>query len=249
MKKTACIYILLYFILNISITAQNKKGNIYVLVVGVSEYSNPSDNLAYPKKDAIEVYNLFSKQTTPSKTKLLTNQSATHRNILVAARQLFTNTKSEDIVIFYFSGHGYKGGFAAHDAGLPYSDLKKIFKQTKAKRKIIFADACYSGDIRGRKTNRSDNSIKVGNDKVCLFLSSRSNQTSMESSLLKNGSFTYFLIDGLKGKADTDRNNIITAREIFNFVNPKVKQYSNGEQVPVMWGKFDNKMEILNWNK
>jgi len=231
------------------ISAQVKKGNIHALVVGVSKYSNPSDNLTYPNKDAMEVYNVLKAHTTSDKIKLLTDQSATFDNIVKAANQLFTSTKSEDIVIFHFSGHGSKSGFAAYDKNIQYTVLKAIFKKTRANRKIIFADACFSGNIRTTKTGKKEKPINIGNQNVCLFLSSRSDQYSVESSGLKNGSFSYFLVAGLRGGADADRNKIITARELFVFVNSKVKEHTKGKQVPVMWGKFQDTMEILNWNK
>lgn len=244
MKTIATIMLLI--VCTFQATAQNKQGNTYILAVGVSEYANPSANLTYSSKDAAELYKLLRTQTSADKIKLLTNKSATRDNIMKEARRLFTQTTANDIVIFYFSGHGYQGGFVAHDGPLLYDELKKVFKETKANRKIIFADACMSGDMRTDETNNS--STNMGDQKVCLFLSSRSAQKSRENVKLRNGVFTYFLIAALRGGADADRNKIITARELFDFVNPKVKQQTNGEQVPVMWGKFSDDMEILNWN-
>ncbi|MDR1055739.1 MAG: caspase family protein [Prevotellaceae bacterium] len=245
--KICCIGFI-FFSLNAA--AQLKKGNIYALVVGVSEYSSPfTENLTYPSKDASDVYKLLRERASSGNIWLLLNKSATYDNIVGAANRLFTNAGSNDIVIFYFSGHGYHGGFVAYDKYLEYEELRAVFKKTKAKRKIIFADACFSGDIRTNNTGRSGNHFDVSGQKVCLFLSSRSNQTSIEDTRLKNGYFSYFLIAGLKGGADTNKDKIITARELFNFVNPKVRQYSRGEQAPVMWGKFDDTMEIVNWNK
>ncbi len=54
---------------------------------------------------------------------------------------------------------------------------------------------------------------------------------------------------GLRGGADADHNKVVTARELFDFVYPRVKEHSKGIQVPVMWGKFEDRMEILNWNR
>lgn len=243
------LFITAFLWISLQLTAQTTKGSLYVLIVGVSQYASSSDNLMYPAKDAAELYKLFARQTSADKIKLLLNRSATRDNVLKAATDLFTATNENDIVVFYFSGHGGKGVFFAHDKALAYDDLKKIFKKTRAHRKIIFADSCLSGDLRTESTNNNTSSTNMGNQNVCLFLSSRSTQYSQENSQLKNGTFTYFLIAGLKGGADADRNKIITARELFNFVNPKVKERTRGEQVPVMWGKFEDNMEIVNWNK
>ena len=48
-----------------------------------------------------------------------------------------------------------------------------------------------------------------------LFLSSRSSETSRENPNGPNGYFTQYLEKGMKGAADTDRNRIVEAKEIF----------------------------------
>lgn len=64
----------------------------------------------------------------------------------------------------------------------------------------------------------------------------------------KNADFTQYLIKGLKGAADTDSDRIITAKEIFTYVSAKVSERTRKKQNPVMWGKFNDNMHILNWN-
>ena len=64
-----------------------------------------------------------------------------------------------------------------------------------------------------------------------------------------NGLFTYALQHGLRGGADVDRDSVVTAKELFNYVSTKVNKDSNGKQHPVMWGKFPNKMPVMKWKK
>jgi len=242
MKKALLILLL---VLPLSV-----QGKIYAVFVGVSEYEQPYSNLTYCDSDAIEMYEMFKEYTPPERMKLLTDKQATHDSIVYYAKQLFLQAQPEDIVIFHFSGHGNKDVFFAHDKVLYFRDLEEIFKECKADRKLIFADACFSGTLRqpgnkadsGNKTNSGNQNTEKG---VLLFLSSRSDQSSSESSDIKEGVFTYFLLAGLRGDADANKDRYITARELFDFVNPKVKERSNGQQVPVMWGKFDENMIIL----
>jgi len=220
------------------------KGEIYAVLVGVSEYEQPANNLTSCHRDAIEMYELLKEYTTPDKMILLTNEQAKQGAIVFYTNLLFQQAKPDDIVIFFFSGHGSQNFFLTYDKGLYFNDLEKIFKQTKAKRKLIFADACFSGTLRQPGNQTVSNNTSVGKN-VLLFLSSRSNQYSQESPALRNGVFTYFLLAGLRGGADTDKDGCITAKELFNFVYPKVKDKTGGNQVPVMWGKFDENMIIL----
>jgi uncharacterized caspase-like protein len=243
MKKTLLIFFLFS---NLLIYAQ-QKGELYAVIVGVSEYAQSGNNLTYSHKDAIEMYNLLKTQTTTANLKLLTNKQATRDSVLKAANELFTKTKPEDIVLLFFSGHGNEGYFLAHDNKLTFESLQAVFKKTKAKRKLIFADACYSGTFRSSQQSSATNIYaNIGNN-VLLFLSSRSNQTSIETASMKNGVFTYFLIAGLKGGADANKDRIITAKELFTFVHPRVKEKTKESQIPVMWGKFNDNMVIFDW--
>jgi len=244
MKVYKAIFILLFGIF----ISNPINAKIYAVCVGVSEYEESYNNLRFCAQDAIEMYNLLKLQTSTDNLKLLTNGNATVANIIYHTSLLFEKSNPGDIVIFFFSGHGNKGEFCAHDGDLDFSILKDIFKKTKAKRKMIFADACFSGSLRTENSS-SSNSASALDSNVLLFLSSRTRQTSQEQQSLRNGAFTYYLIAGLKGGADANKDRKITAKELFDFVYPKVKAQTKGMQVPVMWGKFDNDMLILSWKK
>lgn len=238
--------ILFTFIISLlSVLSLSAQGKIYAVLVGVSEYEQSDKNLNYCHRDAIAMYELLKKHTSSDKMVLLTDRQAKHDNIIFCTNQLFRQAKPEDIVIFHFSGHGSEIHLASYDKALYYTELQKIFKKCKVKRKLLFVDACHSGALRQPGNQTTSTNINPGKN-VLLFLSSRSNQLSSEWSDLKNGIFTYFLLAGLNGGADADKDGYITAKELFNFVNPKVKERSKGEQVPVMWGKFDKNMIILN---
>lgn len=221
----------------------------YVVSVGISHYKSiPS--LVLPDKDAKSISNLYKQKTKD--VILITGKYATKEKILKSLRDQFARASSNDMIIFYFSGHGYPGGICPYDmtndirTGLSYKEIKAILKKSKAKDKIIIADACFSGGLRVGK--QSSGSADNDKDKsVILFLSSRSNETSGENTLLSNGFFTKALIRGLKGGADENRDKIITAKEIFTFVSTDVQKKTKSEQHPVMWGKFNDSFVLMDW--
>ena len=47
--------------------------------------------------------------------------------------------------------------------------------------------------------------------------------------------------------ADTDKDRVITAKEIYNFVHQGVVEASGNRQHPVMWGKFNETMLVIKW--
>jgi len=224
-----------------------QSGRLYAVLVGVAKYEYPNMDLMYADRDAVEMYNLLKFQTAPLNLRLLTDEQATKSNILTAADELFTSAKPNDIVVFFFSGHGVNGYFYTYDKYISFKELKQLFQKIKARRKLIFADACMSGTLRTSPQNTATISSNYVANNVLLFLSSRSDQSSVEWSTMQNGVFTYFLLAGLRGGADSNSDRLITAKELFNFVNPKVKEHTNGRQIPVMWGKFDDNLIITNW--
>ncbi len=226
--------------------AQSAAARIYVVAVGVADYRAFKDgiarNLTLPLNDANEVANLFSRKANAA-CQLLKNSKATRDNILSAIRDLFRSAQLNDIVILFFSGHGYADGFCAYDKILSFSDVRDAMAKVNCKNKMIFADACYSGGLRSGKSTASPSALRNGN--VMLFLSSRDNEKSIERSGMRNAYFTAYLLSGLRGKADANGDKVITARELFRYVHSGVVKVSSGKQHPVMWGKFSDHMPVM----
>jgi uncharacterized caspase-like protein len=234
MKK----HLLLAWMMLCAITLQAKT---YLVCVGIADYPGTENDLRISDNDAKTIAKVFSvaKQATVS---ILLNEQATQSALLSTMHTSFMNANSEDIVILYFSGHGTPGALVCHDGLLTYQHIFKMLKGCKASRKVIIADACYAGKMR--TSNQQTSSYNSQN--VMLFLSSRTNEVSRESRY-KNSLFTIFLERGLRGGADTNRDRYITARELYDFVHKGVIEASGNKQHPVMWGKFDNNMTVINW--
>ena len=226
-----------------------RAGNLYVVVAGVADYQylNP---LNLPEKDAQLIAGLYKQKT--KNVVLLTGRYATKQRILNSLRQQFARAGEDDMVVFAFSGHGYRGGICPYEMedeqdGISYREIQSILKQSKARKKIIWADACYSGGLR--LDGREDESPQPEATDVVFFLSSRTGETSQEIPFKANGIFTTHLVRGLRGGADANRDRKITARELFLFVSQRVTQESQGEQHPVMWGNFDDNYVVMDWSR
>lgn len=219
--------------------------NIYAVVVGIPNYQDKNvQQLVLPGKDAKAVADFYKQKT--SNVIILTGQYATKAAITKSLKDQFSRATENDAVIFYFSGHGYKGGLCPYDKDsyLSYDEIQQIFRNCKAKRKIIFADACHSGGMTGKYSSVSRNDLEI-----LLFLACRDNEVSAEIGFMPNGVFTTYLLRGLRGNADGkgygNQDGKVSAKELFNYVSKGVIYKTNNEQHPVMWGKFDDSM-ILN---
>ena len=204
---------------------------VHLVAVGIADYPGTANDLTLCAKDAETVKWLYEKNSN-AVTDILTNSSATKEAILSAIRTTFKYSSTDDIVVFFFSGHGYKGGFVAYDGFLSYDEIREAMSVTHCKNKMIFADACKQEHERSS---------------VMLFLSSRDNETSIERRDMKNGFFTTCLVSALRGKSDANRDRKITAKELFKFVSDNVRALSKNKQHPVMWGHFSDDMPVIVW--
>ena len=225
---------------------------IYVLSVGIAHYEHIRD-LKKTEMDATSVAELYKTHT--SHVTLLLGARATHANILAQLRQVCSQASEGDVLVFFFSGHGGKGGLCAYDTRneqtmVTYCEIQQVVKTCRANNKQLYIDACFSGGLRSSSASTSASAETSFTDTqgVMLFLSSRTGETSQENPWAANGFFTQYLLRGMQGAADTDANRIVTAKELFTYVSTNVIKRTKGKQHPVMWGKFNDSMRVINWN-
>ncbi|MBR2083251.1 MAG: caspase family protein [Muribaculaceae bacterium] len=215
----------------------------YVMCVGLSKYPKGVNSLRVSANDARTIANVYDKNGN-STVSIITDGDATRDAVISAMSRAFANAGPNDAVIFFFSGHGTKKGLACYDGVLSFDRILEIMKKCPARTKVVIADACYAGKMRGSKSWQR----AVKNEDVMFFLSSRSDEKSRESRY-SNSMFTIYLERGLRGGADVNRDRSISAREIYDFCHDGVIKSTNGAQHPVMWGKFNGNMPIITWNQ
>jgi uncharacterized caspase-like protein len=239
---------------------------IWAVVVGVSSYTT-MPALRYTDDDAYQFYAFLKSPEggalTDNQIQLLIDETATRENILFALQNQLSKADANDVFMFYFSGHGIEGAFLPIDFdGLNnrvfHEELRKILQQTKAKHKLIFGDACHSGSLFGSSYD-SDILASRSTDKMltrfytafenasgsnALLMSSKSKEVSLEDSGLRSGIFSHFLIQGLKGMADTNSDQMIDIEELATFVTTNVRTYTAGAQTPILLGRFDHNMPV-----
>ena len=141
---------------------------------------------------------------------------------------------------------------------LPMDDLQTIFSRIESDRLVAFLDSCYSGAAGGRTfaTKRS-RVISVDDtflDRLtrgkgrAIVTASRTSEVSLELDDLRHGLFTYYLVEGLKGAADRDRDGVVTLQELYEYVGQRVTQKSRavgGNQHPVMKGEVEGALPLM----
>jgi hypothetical protein len=144
--------------------------------------------------------------------------------------------------------------------GFPMWDIETALKRfIKAKKIIVVADACHAGgvgqpfDITQRDRGIEVNPISTGlqnlskvNDGICVISASGDKQLSKEGKEWGGGHgvFTHFLLKGLKGEADYNKDERVTLGELIPFLSEQVRRETRNAQSPTVAGKFDPALSI-----
>ena len=235
------------------------RNKVWAVVVGVSSY-NHMPTLRYTDDDAYRMYAFLKSPEggalPDDQIRILIDEDATKNEIKMAMDNVFSRAGKDDLVLLYFSGHGLKGSFLPIDFDgynnkFDHDEINAILANSPAKYKLLIADACHSGSLLAMKSGEVKgilenyySTLAQAEPGTALIMSSKSEETSLESSGLRQGVFSHFLIRGLKGEADSDRNQVVSVQELFDYVTENVKKYTGNRQSPVIQGDYDPNMTI-----
>ena len=216
----------------------------------------------------------FNKIPAENVTLLLNEQASLKRLRSALGTHLKNNAGRDDMVFIFFAGHGatekdvmspdgdglekYLLPFDAdpkdlYATAIPMGEVSRIFNRIRSERLVFIADSCYSGASGGRtigidgiRANLSDaffDRVTGGKGRV-IISASGANEVSAENDELKQGVFTYYFLEALKGKADIDNDNLVTIDEAFRFVSKHVPQATGQEQHPVKKGTVEGRLVL-----
>ena len=198
----------------------------WAVIAGVSNYQAISD-LNYGDDDAQDLYQALSPVWGTSHMLLLKDWQATKSAILSGIDWIADNADENDTVLFFFSGHGsdYGGGYfcpydsltTSWDNDISATELENALAPIRADQVVVILDCCYSGCFQ----NELSESGRV------IMMACSSYEVSYEYTALRNGAFTYFILEAL-GKfdeVDTNDDYILSAEEVAAYANPETYQY------------------------
>jgi len=191
--------------------------------------------------------------------RLLLNDDATSQNVRSALFTFLTKAQPQDEVVLYIAGHGAPDPndprnlyLLTYDTKIddmggtafPMYQLQDVFTRViKAKRVVTFADTCHSygfsgASVHGKKSNNLVNQYlsHFANDSDrAVITASDISQLSYESDKWGGGHgvFTFFLLKGLHGEADYNKDGTVTAGELFAYIHDSVDKATDGNQSPM----------------
>jgi hypothetical protein len=149
-----------------------------------------------------------------------------------------------------------------YSTALPMDEMQNVLARIEAERVTVFLDACYSGAAGGR-TFASAKTRTVNVDDIFLdrltrskgraiVTASRPSELSIELAELGHGIFTYYLVRGLQGYADNNRDGIVSLQELYEYLAQEVSRKSRqvgGNQHPMLKGELEGVLPLTRAGK
>ncbi|MBC7746061.1 MAG: caspase family protein [Flavobacterium sp.] len=248
------------------IDAVDKNATLHLIVVGINKYQNEKLSLNYALADA----KAFKDETelgaktiiSNTKTYFVTDEKANKLGIEKAFKEVQQNAKPQDVLVFYYAGHGVISeknkefylvptdvadlknvDETLSQKGIPSKLLQQYAIDIAAQKQVFILDACQSaGAFAQLMTNDANQqkslAVVARSTGTHWIAASGSQQFANEFSQLGHGAFTYVLLQALKGEAAN--NKMVTVNGLKNFLQTGVpalmKKYNGSAQYPASYG-------------
>ena len=230
------------------------------LIVGVSKYENTPIQAVFADADAIMFGDYASEKLgiPERRIKTMVNDNADIRELLLSVKNWLSRSvkQNQSDVYIFFAGHGLASDDGSKMYLLPYDGAPELLDDTAILRDrlfsdvaaanprsvTVFLDTCYSGTTRGTDMLIASRPIAIRAleqpipDNFTVMTAAAGDQTAKPLEEAKHGMFSYFLMKGMEGEADTNNDNEITAGELHSYVQTNVIQQSSGSQTPELQG-------------
>jgi hypothetical protein len=207
-----------------------------IISIGLSSYRDQQiRSRKYASRDAATVAKYFETfgGVPASNIHLLTDRKATHSQIEKAFLEwLPTRPMKDGIVIVYFSGQAlvsptgeimlvpYDGAKAATTL-YRLKSLESVFAKLNPRQAILVFEGTISSIQDNPKTSVTPQWELYGDETIRLIAVEGLGK-GFDDETHRHGLFTYYLLRGLRGEADTNHDGTVTLGEIGGFVRQKV---------------------------
>ncbi len=278
MRKYLFVFLLLCSCVQVFAQQQNPRS--FAVIVGITEYASKGiPALRFANRDAEAFANyLRSKEggkVEEDNMRLLLNEKATTAAIYDALNWLLEEVRQNDVVYFYFAGHGdmesntvFKLGFLlAYNTprtnyinnAVRIDDLNKFATTLSVNNKakvILITDACHSGKLAGsnfRGNVLAADQLRTAVKNEIRITSCGPDQLAMEGEAWGGGRgvFSFYLINGLIGFAAKEADAVVRLRDIrtyldSSFANDLFLKKEKHQQNPVVAGPDQFQLSVKN---
>ena len=252
--------------LNAANVKQQPMRDAVAIIIGIEKYKRVA-KADFANADAQVFYDYANRALgiKPENIKLLVDDGADDAEIYRAFQNWLPLKvkKGKTEVFVFFSGHGLPSQDGKSLYLLPWGVDKDFVEKTainqqeiiaslqavQPKSVTMFLDSCYSGQARGGETllaSARPIALKAEANayppNFTVISASASDQLSSSSPDLKHGIFSYYLMKGMEGDADQNKDGKITVAEIQEYLTDMVGRQAMGmnrKQQPQLFGDAD----------
>lgn len=253
------------------VRAEDSKGRFFGIIVGISNYKTLPP-LTYSSHDAREVARFFKKNVNAEREVMVfKDEQATYENVLSTIRKYEQHMKQEDTFFFYFSGHSgpCESASGISDVCLFTSDkdpyhsqinLDRLIESTRLRmrgQRIFILDS----GLRGAKLASPEDATRgfieqqpdvpyqwlrrsTGGSELLVTAGSPYDVVS-ETGRFNHGVFTYHLLEQLKEYQGDKGKRVVTWGELFRDVSLRVRDSTEGRQIPQVFGASETPLPLL----
>ena len=242
--------------------------NKIAIIIGIEKYENLTNlDAKYANRDAkaFKTYATRALGIKPSNIKVLIDDKATRSQALKAFKlwlPKIAGKGGKDIHIF-FAGHGLASdngedlyilpqdgeSSLLEDTAISRVELISLINKVNPKSVTMFFDTCYSGQTRSEQMLVAGlRPVRIVADEqdtpnnFTIFTASNYDQTSGSIEEAEHGMFSYYLMKGLEGNADANKDKKLTNGELIAYLKNNVSQEAftqNRQQDPMLAGDPD----------
>ena len=225
---------------------KNINKNTIAVVLGIEKYKNVG-NVSFASRDASIVKEYFNKALGIPLENIYykINGDVTKGEMeKIFGGWIKNRVDTNTSVYIYYAGHGApstdQNAYLIPNDGDPnYAEetgysLNKMYDQLgklPTDKITVFLDACFSGQDREQKLLIKDArglGIKTKTsaipDKLNVFSASSNDQVSSGWPDKKHGLFTYFMLKGIQGSADNNKDKQVSYEELSNYIKLNVER-------------------------
>lgn len=238
----------------------------HALLIGVAKYRHVSSLPVAVLNDVTDIAETLSSTSycayPPANIVTLLDAEATRVAVLQKLDELSTRVDSDDTACIFFSGHGAILGSPSNErsvlitvdsdpadienTSISSNELASALAKIKAKRLLVFIDACHAGGaaISKNLVDNKGNELKSGYSKDvfsklasgsgrALMASCRADEISVILTGHRNSVFTTVLLAGLRGAADKSNSGLIKVFDLFDYLSEEVPKLIADGQHPI----------------
>jgi hypothetical protein len=199
----------------------------YALIASANDGGGGRAHLRYADSDARTVADVLQTLGGLAPTDLMLVPSATPASLQAAFERMKANMAAPGPghvrreLFVYYSGHSDEEGLLLQGQRVSYRQLRGWIDGAGADVRIAILDSCASGALIRLKGGmvRPPFLTDLSTDARghAFLTASSADESAQESERIGAAFFTHYLVSGLRGAADTNRNGRVTLNEAYQF--------------------------------